>query len=245
MQAKQSKMNTELWKQSGKEVICFFILFFHLIAVLITFHLSESLFLTCKRKVTLTRCSFCSTNMCWTSTIKPTLFQALGIHRVCWSRQGSCLQEAYLHPIGQRPATGKGKISVCAQPHGQFWLQPYGQAPLSMAFPGKNAGAGVISSSRGLPDPGIELVSLVLPALAGGSFHCITWKAPQISKRYQAVISKIEGCESKCIDTTSECGSEILSEEAVFRPRSDPQEASPLIVGQYSSRERELYVQRP
>ena len=69
------------------------------------------------------------------------------------------------------------------------------------ALPGKNAGAGAISSSRGLPDPGIELASPVLPALAGGSFHCVTWEAPHISKRYQAVISKIEGCESKCIDT--------------------------------------------
>ena len=142
MQAKQSKMNTELWKKSGKEVICFFILFCNLIAVLITFHLSESLFLTCKRKVTLTRCSFCSTNMYWTSTVKPTLFQAPGIHSVCWSRQGSCLQEAYSHPIGQRPATGKGKIGVCAQPHGQFWLRPYGQAPLSMGSPRQECRSG-------------------------------------------------------------------------------------------------------
>ena len=96
--------------------------------------------------------------------------------------------------------------------------------------------------------PTQELNSCLLRLLPwqGDSFHCVTWEAPQISKRHQTVISKIEGCESKGIDTHfREWGPEILSEEAVFRRRSDPQKASPLTVGWYSSRERELYVQRP
>ena len=43
------------------------------------------------------------------------------------------------------------------------------QAPLSMDFPGKNTGIGLPFPSAGdLPYPGIDPVSPVCPALAGG-----------------------------------------------------------------------------
>ena len=46
-------------------------------------------------------------------------------------------------------------------------------------FPGKNIGAGCISHSKDLPDPGIEPSSLESPALAGGFFTTsATWEAP-------------------------------------------------------------------
>ena len=45
------------------------------------------------------------------------------------------------------------------------------QAPLSVGFPREECWSGVPSPTPGdLPDPGMEPVSLVSPALAGGSF---------------------------------------------------------------------------
>ena len=45
------------------------------------------------------------------------------------------------------------------------------QAPLSMGFPREENWSGVpFPNPGGLPDPGIELVSPVSPALAGGFF---------------------------------------------------------------------------
>ena len=45
------------------------------------------------------------------------------------------------------------------------------QAPLSMEFSRQEYWSGLpFPSARDLPDPGIELVSLVSPALAGGLF---------------------------------------------------------------------------
>ena len=41
-----------------------------------------------------------------------------------------------------------------------------------------------ISSSRGLPDLGIESVSLASPTLTRG-FHCATWEAPESSNSHQ------------------------------------------------------------
>ena len=61
------------------------------------------------------------------------------------------------------------------------------QAPLSVEFSQQNTGVGCHFSSKGLPDPGIELES---PALAGGFFtaeppvalwivHCMLKVRPQ------------------------------------------------------------------
>ena len=44
------------------------------------------------------------------------------------------------------------------------------QAPSSVGFPGKNTGVGCHLLLRGSPHPGIEPVSPVAPALAGGFF---------------------------------------------------------------------------
>ena len=51
------------------------------------------------------------------------------------------------------------------------------QALLSMGFSGKNTG-------ESLPDPGIEPVSLIFPALAGGFFTTsTTWEAQSYSAK--------------------------------------------------------------
>ena len=76
-------------------------------------------------------------------------------------------------------------------------LRPYGtvacQAPLSLGFSRQEYWSGLPFPSPGdLPDPGIELVSLVSPALASGFFMTsATWeacyyKAPQfnINKKF-------------------------------------------------------------
>ena len=141
----------------------------------------------------------------------------------------------------------KKSVCVCSVAQSVPTLQPHGQTPLSMGFPRQECWSGCHFLLQGV-FPTQELNSCLLRLLPwqGDSFHCVTWEGPQISKRHQTVISKIEGCESKGIDTHfREWGPEILSEEAVFRRRSDPQKASPLTVGWHSSRERELYVQRP
>ena len=52
---------------------------------------------------------------------------------------------------------------------GRYQLLRGRQAPLSMDFPGKNTGIGLPFPSAGdLPYPGIDPVSPVCPALAGG-----------------------------------------------------------------------------
>ena len=57
------------------------------------------------------------------------------------------------------------------------------QAPLSMGILQERILEWVaMPSSRGLPDPGIQCMSLMHPALAGGVFSTnITWEAPQMS----------------------------------------------------------------
>ena len=54
------------------------------------------------------------------------------------------------------------------------------QAPLSMGFSRQEYQSELSCAPPGdLPDPGMEPVSLVIPALAGGFFYrCTTWKAP-------------------------------------------------------------------
>ena len=51
--------------------------------------------------------------------------------------------------------------------------------------PGKNTGVGCHSLFQGdLPDPGIELTSLMSPALAGRFFTTsVTWEAPELPLR--------------------------------------------------------------
>ena len=55
------------------------------------------------------------------------------------------------------------------------------QAPLSIDFARQECWRGLLCPSLGiLPDPGIELVSLTSPALAGSFFTpSVTWEAPQ------------------------------------------------------------------
>ena len=57
------------------------------------------------------------------------------------------------------------------------------QAPLSMGFSRQEYCSGLPFSPTGnLPDPGIELLSLMSPALAGGFFTTsTTWEAPSTS----------------------------------------------------------------
>ena len=59
------------------------------------------------------------------------------------------------------------------------------QAPLSMEFSRQEYWSGLPFSPPGhLPDPGIELVSLTSPALAGGFFiPSATWEAPPLEGR--------------------------------------------------------------
>ena len=54
------------------------------------------------------------------------------------------------------------------------------QAPLYTEFSRQEYWSGLPCPAPGdLPDPGMEPVSLVIPALAGGFFyHCTTWEAP-------------------------------------------------------------------
>ena len=60
---------------------------------------------------------------------------------------------------GQELKYGEGEVPTAARK----------QAPLSMDFPGKNTGIGLPFPSAGdLPYPGIDPVSPVRPALAGG-----------------------------------------------------------------------------
>ena len=55
-----------------------------------------------------------------------------------------------------------------------LWTAPR-QAPLSMGFSRQEYWSGLPLSSPGdLPDPGVELASLVSPGLAGGFFTTIT-----------------------------------------------------------------------
>ena len=56
------------------------------------------------------------------------------------------------------------------------------QAPLSVGFSREEYWSGLPGPPPGdPPDPGIELVSLVSPALAGTVFTtCATWEAPQV-----------------------------------------------------------------
>ena len=57
------------------------------------------------------------------------------------------------------------------------------QAPLSMGFFRQEYWSGLLCPPPGdLPDPGVEPVSLMVPALAGGFFTTsATWEAPDIS----------------------------------------------------------------
>ena len=57
------------------------------------------------------------------------------------------------------------------------------QAPLSMGFFRQEYWSGLLCPPPGdLPDPGIEPVSLMAPALAGGFFTTsATWEVPDIS----------------------------------------------------------------
>ena len=61
------------------------------------------------------------------------------------------------------------------------------QAPLSVGFSRQEYWSGLPCPSPGdLPDPGIELVSLVSPALAGGFFTTSAiWEAPSIAISYK------------------------------------------------------------
>ena len=56
------------------------------------------------------------------------------------------------------------------------------QAPLSMGFSRQEYWSGLPCPPPGeLPDPGVELVSLVSPILAGGVFiTCDSWEGPTI-----------------------------------------------------------------
>ena len=58
------------------------------------------------------------------------------------------------------------------------------QAPLSMRFPRQDYWRGLpFPPPVDLPDPGIKLVSLASPALAGGSFTAsTTWETHQLYK---------------------------------------------------------------
>ena len=58
-------------------------------------------------------------------------------------------------------------------------------------FPGENTGVGCHFLPWGnLPDPGMETLSLVSPALAGGFFTSSTpWEAPKLDKAGNAILT--------------------------------------------------------
>ena len=68
------------------------------------------------------------------------------------------------------------QLCLTLQPHGLYVAR---QAPLSMTFPRQEYWSGLPFPSPGdLPDPGMELVSLVSPTLAGGFFTIeLHWEA--------------------------------------------------------------------
>ena len=61
------------------------------------------------------------------------------------------------------------------------------QAPLFMGFSRQECWSGLPCPPPGdLPDPGIEIVSLMSPALVGGFFMTsITWEAQRVNKYLQ------------------------------------------------------------
>ena len=89
--------------------------------------------------------------------------------------------------LGNHPSYGHHKKSyVCAKYFSCGWLfvTPWTvayQAPLSMEFSRQGNWSGLSFSSPGdLPDPGIEIVSLMYPALAGMFFTTsTTWQIPK------------------------------------------------------------------
>ena len=64
------------------------------------------------------------------------------------------------------------------------------QVPLSVGFPRQEYWSKLsFPSPEDLPDPGIKPMSLVSPALAGGSFTtCATWEAPKMSRNRGKII---------------------------------------------------------
>ena len=74
----------------------------------------------------------------------------------------------------------KRKCLFCGLSHVQLFATPYPaahQAPLSMGFSRQEYEQVGISYFRGLPNPGIKLMSITSPALAGRFFTTsITWE---------------------------------------------------------------------
>ena len=71
-------------------------------------------------------------------------------------------------------------VSVCMLSHVQLFATPAHQAPLSMEFSRQEWWNGLpFPTPGGLPDPGIEPMSLASIALVGGFFTTsTTWEAP-------------------------------------------------------------------
>ena len=87
----------------------------------------------------------------------------------------------------------------CVQLFATLWTVPR-QAPLSMGFSRQEYQSGLPCPTPGdLPYPGIEPVSLVSPALAGGFFTTRpTWEA-QVQSKYAINISCCHYCLYHCV----------------------------------------------
>ena len=92
-------------------------------------------------------------------------------------------------------------VCVCTLSHVQLfatlWMVAH-QFPLSMAFFRQEYWSGLPLHTPGdLPDPGVELMSLAFPALAGGFFTSVPPGKPE-SHLYVSLTGGSDGKESAC-----------------------------------------------
>ena len=83
-----------------------------------------------------------------------------------------------------------------------------GQTPLFMGFSRQEYWSGVpLPSPEDLPDPGIEPMSLMSPALAGGFFRCVCWDT--LKQSQARVLVQVTWFTSRCLYSTP-TDSEVL-----------------------------------
>ena len=145
-------------------------------------------------------------------------------------------------------------VCVCVYFLSHVWLFATHQALLSVEFPGQEYWSGLpFLTPGGLPDPGIEPVSLASPALAGGFFTtappgklqsrilgACSFEIKQTSRRFFSCIRLLEGqfCCWGC-----SCGKE--KEQGLYCSASlDPVETESTSPGVLPSEEGSLMVPR-
>ena len=75
------------------------------------------------------------------------------------------------------------------------------QAPLSLGFSRRESWSGLLCPPPGdLPDPGVEPMSLMSPALAGGFFTTnATWEALSVVyNKHNAAAKSLQSCPTLC-----------------------------------------------